>query len=417
MALTDTFVRQVKHSGRPAGDKHSDGGGLYLHVTGAGKYWRMAYRFAGKQKKLAFGVYPAVSLAKARKARDTAKEQLAEGIDPSAAKREEKIARTVAAANTFEATAREFHAKMADGWSPRYAMRWIERMEKDLFPYIGKLPLPQITAPLVLHALQRAEDRGAHETAHTLRQTAGQVFRYGVQTGRCERDPVADLRGALKPIMVKHMAAILEPAKAGELMRAIWNYTGQLTTKAALQLSALLFQRPHNIRAMEWAWVDLDEAMLTIPAQSMKRRVQQKLNGRPHFVPLAPQAVAILKDLQPLTGHGRYVFPSLITGERPMSENTVNTALRRMGFSRDEIVAHGFRSMARTLMVERIPGILADVIEAQLAHGKSGPLGAAYDRAEFMDQRRKMMREWADYLDRLRIGAKVIPMPRARKAA
>jgi len=417
MALTDTKVKQVKHSGKPAGDKYSDGCGMYLFVTGAGKYWRMDYRFAGKRKTLALGVYPSVTLAKARKARDKAKEQLAEGIDPSMSKRVEKIALRVASDNTFEATARELHAKRADGWSPLYAARFIERMEKDLFPYIGRLPLPQITAPILLDTLRRVEGRGAHETAHTLRQTAGQVFRYGVQTGRCERDPVADLRGALKPIVTKHMAAVLEPVKAGELMRAIWGYTGYPTTKAALQLSAMLFQRPGNIRAMEWAWVDLDAAMLTIPAQSMKRRVHQKLNGRPHFVPLAPQAVAILKDVQPLTGHGRYVFPSLHTGERPMSENTVNTALRRMGFSGDEIVAHGFRSMARTLMVERLPGISADVIEAQLAHGKSGPLGAAYDRAEFMEQRRKMMREWADYLDWLRVGAKVIPIPVARKAA
>jgi integrase len=222
---------------------------------------------------------------------------------------------------------------------------------------------------------------------------------------------VADLRGALKQVVVKHMPAIFEPPKVGELMRAIWGYTGQPTTKAALQLTALLFQRPGNIRAIEWAWVDFDEAMLTIPAQAMKRRVAGKINGRPHFVPLAPQAVAILKDLQPLTGHGRYAFPSLLTGERPMSENTTNTALQRLGYGRDVIVPHGFRSMARTMMVERL-GISADVIEAQLAHDKSGPLGGAYDRAEFMEQRRKMMREWADYLDRLRLGAEVIPFPR-----
>ncbi|WHZ12093.1 MAG: Integrase [Burkholderiaceae bacterium] len=410
MALTDTFVRQVKHSGRPSGDKHADGGGLYLHVTGAGKYWRMAYRFAGKQKTLAFGVYPAVSLAKARKARDKARELLAEGLDPGVTKAAEKVAARVASANTFEAVAREFHATKASGWSPEYAARWIERMEKDLFPYIGRLTLLQVTAPILLDALRRVEKRGAHEVAHTMRQTAGQVFRYGVQTGRCERSPVPDLHGALKPIVVRHMPAILEPMKVGELLRAIDAYTGQSTTKAALQLSALLFQRPANIRAMEWAWLDLDGAMLTIPAESMKRRLHQKINGRPHFVPLAPQAVAILRELHPLTGHGRYVFPSLLTGERPMSDNTVNTALRRMGFSGDEIVAHGFRSMARTLMIERLPGISADVIEAQLAHGKSGPLGATYDRAEFMDQRRRMMGEWADYLDRLRTGADVIPL-------
>jgi integrase len=413
MALADTFTRQVKHSGKPTGDKYADGGGLYLLVKASGKYWRLDYRHADKRKTLALGIYPAVTLAKARQRRDKAKEQLADGIDPSAAKREEKVSQAVAAAGTFEAVAREFHAAKASGWSRQYAARWIERMEKDLFPRIGKLTLPRITAPILLDALRRIEGRGANETAHTLRQTAGQVFRYGVQTGRCERSPVPDLQGALKPVVVKHMAAILEPVKVGELLRAMWDYTGQPATKAALQLSALLFQRPGNIRAMEWAWVNLDGAMLTIPAQSMKRRLHEKINGRPHFVPLPSQALAILKDLQPLTGHGRYVFPSLLTGERPMSENTVNTALRRMGYSRDEITAHGFRSMARTLMVERLPGISADVIEAQLAHGKSGPLGAAYDRAEFMEQRRQMMREWANYLDKLRVGADVIPFPAA----
>jgi integrase len=410
MALTDTFTRQVKHTGRPAGDKHSDGHGLYLHVTAAGKYWRMAYRFAGKQKTLALGVYPEVTLAKARQRREKARELLADGIDPSSAKRAEKVATRVAAANTFEAVAREFHATQASGWSPHYAKRWIERMEKDLFPYIGKPPIVEVTAPLVLDALRRVEKRGASEVAHNLRQTAGQVFRYGIQTGRCERNPVTDLRGALKPTVTRHMPALLEPAKVGGLLRATDAYGGQPMTRAALQLSALLFQRPGNVRQMEWAWVDLDKAMLTIPAADMKRRKAQKVNGRPHFVPLAPQAVAILRDLHPLTGHRRYVFPSLRTSERPMSDNTVNAALRRMGFSGDEMVAHGFRAMARTLIVENIPGIDPDVIEAQLAHGKSGPLGAAYDRAEYMEQRRRMMATWADYLDKLRTGADVIPL-------
>jgi integrase len=403
MALSDTFVRQVKHTGKPAGDKHADGDGMYLLVKAPGKYWRMDYRHAGARKTLAMGTYPEVSLAKARQKRAQARELLAEGIDPSAAKRAARSAETVAAANTFGALAREFHALQADGWSPRYAARWIERMEKDLFPYIGRLPICAINAPILLDTLRKVEKRGASETAHTLRQTAGQVFRYGIQTGRCERNPVGDLHGALKPLVVKHMAAVLEPAKAGELLRAIQGYTGQPMTKAALQLSALLFQRPGNIRQMEWGWIDLDGGMLTIPSEAMKRRLQQKINGRPH-------AVAILRDLHPLTGHGRYVFPSLRTGERPMSDNTINAALRRMGFTSDEMTAHGFRAMARTLMIERLPGIHADVIEAQLAHGKSGPLGAAYDRAEYMDQRRKMMKEWADYLDQLRFGADVIPL-------
>lgn len=410
MALTDTFVRQVKHKGSAAGEKHADGGGLYLLVKSVGKYWRMDYRYAGKRKTLALGVYPAVSLAKARKGRDQARELLAEGLDPSASKRAERMATAVAAANTFEAVACEFHATKAGGWSEKYADRWMERMKKDLFPYVGKVPLGDVTAPLVLAALRRVEKRGAIETAHSLRQAAGQVMRYGVQTGRCERNPVADLHGALQSVVTEHMAAVLEPTQAGELLRAIDGYTGQPMTRAALQLSALLFQRPGNIRQMEWTWLDLEAGMLTIPAAAMKRRLHQKINGRPHFVPLAPQAVAVLRELHPLTGHGHFVFPSIRTGERPMSDNTVNAALRRMGFASDQMSAHGFRAMARTLIVENLPGIGADVIEAQLAHGKSGPLGAAYDRAEFMEQRRKMMNTWADYLDRLRKGAAVIKL-------
>jgi len=380
----------------------------------SGKYWRMKYRFAGKEKLLAFGKYPDVSLAHARKACDKARDLLKNDIDPGAAKRLEKIALSVAAANTFEAVAREFHTMMVEQWSAIHAKRWIEGLEKDVFPYIGRMPIAAITAPVVLDTLRRVERRGAIETLHRLRQSVGQVFRYGIQTGRCERDPAADLRGALKQVTVKHMPAILEPHQVGELMRAIWAYQGQPCTKAALQLSALLFQRPGNIRAMEWAWIDFDGATLTIPAQAMKRRIAGKINGRAHLVPLAPQAVAILRELQPLTEGGRYVFPSLLTSERPMSENTMNAALQRMGYSRDMIVPHGFRSMARTLVVERL-GISADVAEAQLAHGKSGPLGEAYDRAQYMEQRKAMMRAWADYLDRLRIGGQVIPF-KARSA-
>ena len=409
MALTDTFIKNAKHSGKPVGDKHSDGGGLYLHIKAAGKYWRMAYRFAGKQKTLALGVYPAVTLAQARKARDDAKATIAQGLDPSTAKRAAKVAARSAAANTFEALAREFHATQAEGWSPDHAARWLRRMEKDLFPYIGHLAPASITAPVLLDVLRRVEGRGTVETAHILRQSAGQVFRYGIQTGRCERSPVPDLQGALKPVMVTHMAAVLEPVKVGELMRAIDGYTGQPITRAALQLSALLFQRPGNIRAMEWTWIDFDNAMLTIPAQAMKRKIHGKINGRPHFVPLAPQAVAILQELRPLTGHGKYVFPSILGSGRCMSENTPRTALRRMGYGNEEMTPHGFRAMARTLMIERLPGITPDALEAQLAHGKSGPLGAAYDRAEFMEQRRAMMQAWADYLDQLRHGAQVVP--------
>jgi integrase len=289
-------------------------------------------------------------------------------------------------------------------------------MEKDLFPFLGTLPLKSITAPVLLDALRRVERRGAREAAHTMRQTAGQVFRYGIQTGRCDRNPATDLHGALKPVVVRNMAAILEPVKVGELMRAIEGYVGQPATQAALKLSALLFQRPGNIRAMEWGEIDAEAALWTIPAAKMKRTLHGKTNGRPHLVPLSRQALEILADLRPLTGSRQYVFPSLLSPTDCMSENTIRGALRRMGFTNDEMTPHGFRAMARTLIVERLPGIHPDVIEAQLAHGKSGPLGSAYDRAEFMEQRRQMMQAWADYLDTLRDGAQIISIGAARVA-
>ena len=266
---------------------------------------------------------------------------------------------TATAANTFELVAREFHKSKGDSWSTGYAAKWLRSVEKHLFPYVGALALATITAPVLLDALRRVEKRGAIESAHTLRQTAGQVFLYGVQTGRCERNPAPDLNGALKPVNVKHMAAILEPVRVGKLTRAIDGYSGQPMTRAALALSALLFQRPGNIRQMEWGWVNVEQALLTVPSQNMKRRKHQKIKGRPHLVPLAPQALAYLAELRPLTGHGRYVFPSLRTGERPMSDNTINAALRRMGFSQDQMSAHGFRATARTLIIEQMLGISA----------------------------------------------------------
>lgn len=414
MALTDTAAKNAKpDQDKPAGYKLADGNGLFLLVKASGKYWRMDYtRPGGKRNTLALGVYPTIGLAQARKASQAARELLAQGADPAMQKRIDKATAKTAAANTFEATAREFHASQAQGWSAVHSRRWIALMENNLFPLIGRLPLADITPPLLLGALRSIEARGVHDTAHTLRQQAGQVFRYGIQTGRCERDPVPDLRGALKPHTTKHMAAILEPVKVGELLRAIDGYEGSPATRAALQLSALLFQRPGNIRAMQWAWVDLDNAILTIPAEAMKRRIDGKVNGRPHHVPLAPQAAAILEDLRPFTGHGMYVFPSVRSGQHPMSDATVGAALRRMGYTGEEMTAHGFRAMARTLIAERFPDIHHDAIEAQLAHGKTGPLGMAYDRAQYMEQRRRMMAAWAGYLEQLRHGAEVLPFKR-----
>ena len=387
----------------------ADSGGLYLEVAPNGsKRWFAKYRFGGKEKRIALGGYPEVSLKAARDARDDARKIRQGGVDPVQQRQGDKIISNAKSATTFEAVAREFHALKADTWSPSHADKWLRSSENHLFPHLGTLPLDSIKAPALLAVLKKAEAKGILSTAQDLLSMAGQVFRYGVQSGRCERNPAADLRGALKPHIPENFAAIVEPAKAGELLRAIDKYTGQPTTRAALMLSALIFQRPGNVRAMEWTWLNLDAALLTTPAAAMKRTAHGKLNGRPHLVPLSTQSLALLRALLPLTGHGTYVFPSARTGERPMSDGTMNAALRRLDFTGDEHVAHGFRAMARTMMAEVIPGIDPEVVEAQLAHGKSGPLGSAYDRAEYMAQRRVMMQTWADYLDQLKAGAKVI---------
>lgn len=381
----------------------SDSGNLYLEVAATGsKRWFWKFTFDGKEKRLALGIYPTTSLTDARSARDDARKLHQSGVDASQQRRLDKLFCRVQESDTFEAVAGEFHATKVSGWSDQYGRRWLERLEKDVFPWLGSLALDAVTAPLLLHTFRRVEARGVRELAHQLREASGQVFRYGIATGRCDRNPASDLRGTLKPVATRHMAAVLEPAQAGDLMRSIHDYSGHPATRMALVLSALLFQRPGNIRQMEW-WseLDLDAAMWTIPAQKMKRTKLAKINGRPHLVPLVPQAISCLRDLQPLTGAGRYVFPSLHTSQRPMSENTVRVALRRMGYDNDTMTPHGFRAMARTLLVERT-SVQPDVIEAQFAHAKKGPLGAAYDRAEFMDQRRQMMIIWADYLDQLR---------------
>lgn len=414
MPLNDTFIKNsTKHSGKAAGDKHSDGGGLYLHVTAAGKYWRLAYRMHGKQKTLALGVYPAVSLRQARDGREKAKEQLALGIDPSTAKQEARHAEKLAAVNTYETVAREFHNLKADGWSKDHASKWLRMNELYLFPGLGSKAIASIKAKDVLGALRKVEAKGILSTAQDLQQMAGQVFRYAVQTGRIEQNPAPDLKGALKPHVQKHFAAVVDPVAVGALLRSIDAYTGSPVTQAALKLSALFFQRPGNIRAMKWEWIDFDNAMLTIPAQDMKRTKEGKVNGKPHLIPLARQAVAILKALHPLTMRSVYVFPGARTATRPMSENTVNAALKRMDYTTDQHVAHGFRAMARTMMAEQMTGIDPEMVEAQLAHGKSGPLGSAYDRAEYMAQRLEMMQRWADYLDKLRAGADVLKFKRA----
>ena len=418
--LTDTACKNAKCPTEKARARFADAAGLYLEVAPNGaKRWFWKYRFGGKERRIALGHYSepgsravVVGLKEARDAATEARRVLKTGTDPVQRRKADTATKAVSAAITFEAVALEYHAVKAKSgsWSTTHAAQWKRMMTKHLFPRIGTLPLADVTAPVLLDALRRVEEQGIVRTAHDLREFAGQVFRFGVQTGRSIANPASDLRGALVAFVERNMGAVLEPGAAGELLRAIDSYRGQPVTRAALQLSAFVFQRPGNVRMMEWAEVDLDVGMWTIPAEKMKRDQHGKANGRPHFVPLAPQAVDVLRELKPLTGHGRYVFPSLLTGERPMSENTVRAALRRMGYANEEMTAHGFRAMARTLIVERLPGISPDVIEAQLAHGKSGPLGSAYDRAEFMEQRRQMMVAWANYLDQLRKGADVIQL-------
>jgi integrase len=410
MPLTDTAIRKAAPSDKVR--RLSDEKGLYLEVApSGGKWWRWKYRFDGKEKRLSLGTYPDTTLKMAREARDSARTQLASGIDPGAARKAVKAARTDAPADSFEVVAREWlatvhGAKVSEGHAERTRIR----LEQDVFPWLGAVPLSEIKAPALLTCLRRVEARGAIETAHRIKQACGQVFRYGIATGRCERDPTPDLRDALVPIQARHHAAIIEPKRAGELLRAMADYRGLPVTRAALQLAALVFQRPGEIRKAEWAEIDLDAGLWTIPSTRMKRTLQGKASGVPHVVPLSTQAIAVLRDLHPLTGHGRYVFPSLRTGERPMSDNAILSALRRMGFPKDEMTGHGFRAMARTMLAERL-GVDEAVIEAQLAHAVRDSLGRAYNRTEFVEQRRAMMQTWADYLDKLRDGAEVLPFP------
>ena len=402
MALTDTFVKNIKNTGTKAGEKHADGQGLYLHVKDAGKYWRMSYRFDGKQKLLALGVYPAVSLAKARQRRDKARELLAEGIDPSAAKKEEKQATAVAAANTFESVAREWMEKTAADRIESTQLKRKTWLEKDVFPFIGDMPIAKIGPRDVLGALRIMEGRGALDAVQRVKQVCGQVFRYAVASGSADRDVTQDLKGALAKHVAENFAAITEPKQAGELMRSIFDYAGHPYTVAALKLTPLVFVRPGELRAAEWAEIDMDAAEWRIPGSKMKMKVD-------HLVPLSTQAVEILRGMHPITGHGKYVFPGLRTGERPMSENTINAALRGMGYAKEVHSAHGFRAMARTIMDEVLEQRV-DLIEHQLAHAVKDPNGRAYNRTAFLAKRRVMMQTWADYLDKLRMGADVIQL-------
>lgn len=392
MALTDTFVRNAK-SAREAGDKYADGDGMYLLVTPAGKYWRLDYRYLGKRKTLALGVYPQVSLAQARTRRTQARGLLAEGVDPGQAKRQAKQQRVEAASQTFETVARLWLQKtqaLRAASTQDKVTGWLQR---SVFPYIGSTPIGTLTPRDVLTCVQRVEARGALDSAHRVKQICGQVFRFAVASGLAERDVTADLKGAISVPNKKNYAAITEPGQAAALLRSIRGYAGHPFAAAALKLSPLVFVRPGELRSAEWSEIDLDDALWRIPGRKMKKKLD-------HLVPLSRQAIAILREQQPMTGHGKFVFPSIRTDDRCMSENTVNAALRSMGYPKEVMTAHGFRAMART-MLDEVLGERVDLIEHQLAHAVIDPNGRAYNRTAHLPARRQMMQRWADYLDEL----------------
>ena len=419
-------LKKAGEAGKPGTINDGEALTLIARPDGAG-WWRLRYWLHGRENRLSLGTYPETGLRDARDRRDEARRLIAAGTDPSQARKADKAdraalreAQTTAEAGlpgpgTFEHVARDWLATVHEAKvSAGHAERTRIRLEQDAFPWLGRRPIFAIEAPELLQVLRKVEARGAIETAHRVKNACGQVFRYGVAIGACQRNPAADLRDALKPVQSRHHAAIVDPKQAGALLRDVMAYEGHPVTRAALQLSALLLLRPGELRHVQWAWLDLDGALLTVPPEVMKRKKADKLDGPPHLVPLAPQAVAILRELLPLTGGEgrRFVFPSLLTGERCMSENTVRGALRRMGYGNDDMTAHGFRAMARTMIAERL-GIAPEVIEAQLAHAVGDALGRAYNRTQFAEQRRDMMTKWADYCGRLRDGAQVLPFKAA----
>jgi integrase len=388
--LTATAVKQAKSTSKAY--KIWDGGSLYLLVKPQGKYWRFNYRFAGKRNTLALGIYPDISLKAARDKHKEARENLANGIDPNVAKQGQKAADQGALANSFEVIALEWLQKRG-AKSEGGDKRLNRLLQKDLFPYIGKRPISKITSPDLLKALRRIESRGAVNTAHRAKQAAGMVFRYAVATGRAERDPSVDLKDALAQPKQTHFKSLTEPNDVAPLMVAIKNYQGTPTVMAALKLSPLLFCRPGELRHLEWIEVKFKQTRIELPAEKMKMQ-------EPHIIPLSTQAMEILQELQPITGRGKYVFPSARGPSRPLSDNGVRTALRTLGYTNEQISPHGFRAMARTILDE-VLNFPLDWIEHQLAHAVRDPNGRAYNRTKHLEQRRGMMQKWADYLDEL----------------
>lgn len=390
MPLTEMVIKNTKPAAKA--QRLFDGGGLYLEVApSGGKLWRLKYRVDGREKRLSLGVYPTTTLKEARTKREDAKRLLANGIDPGAAKKAEKES----SAGTFEAIAREWLEKYSSSWSPGHSDKILRRLERDIFPWLGQRPINQITPPELLTALRRVEERGVIETAHRARANCGQVFRYAIATGRAERDISQDLRGAIPPVKKKHLASITNPELIGPMLRAFDAYDGFFVTKCALRFAPLVFVRPGELRKAEWCEFNFNIAEWRIPANRMKMGIE-------HIVPLSTQALAILEELRPLTGNGRYLFPGARTKVRPMSDATILNALRRLGYSKEEMTGHGFRSMASTILNGQ--GWNRDWIERQLAHSESNSVRAAYNYAEYLPERRKMMQAWSDYLDSLKQG-------------
>lgn len=371
-----------------------DGRGLYIEFApSGGRWWRLKYRFAGKEKRISLGVYPDVGIKEARDKREAARKQIAAGIDPGRQRKAEERTLIEQTAHTFEAIAREWFAMVSPTWVASHSGKIIRRLEREVFPWIGGKPVKGVTAPDLLSVLRRIEARGFNETAHRTLQHAGCVFRYAIATGRAERDPSRDLTGALAPVVKNHFASLSDPASVGQLLRAIDAYPGEFVTACALRLSPLLFVRPGELRKAEWSEIDISNAEWRIPASKMKMRAI-------HIVPLSRQAIAIFDELRPVTGKRVLVFPGVVNHTRPMSDNTINLALRRLGYGNKEMTAHGFRSMASTLLNEQ--GWNRDAIERQLAHAERDAVRAAYNYAEHLPERRKMMQAWADYLDSLK---------------
>jgi len=408
--LTDAVIRKAKP--HPQSYKLFDGGGLYLEVMpSGGKLWRLKYRYGGKEKRLALGAFPEVPLSQARKDAPTGARQkalearalLAEGIDPSATRKATK-AEQQAQSETFERVAREWYEKQLPTWTPGHAVKVIGFLKRNAFPWLGHHAIREIMPNDVLAAARRVEARGAIDSAHRTVGYVSMVFKYAVACGMADSDPTRDIRGALSPTNAKHFASVHDPREVAGLLRAIDGYTGTLVIRSALKLAPLVFVRPGELRHAEWAEFDTEAAEWRIPAEKMKMRT-------PHIVPLSRQSLAVLEELRPLTGTGRYVFPSIRTAATTISENTINAALRRLGYSKEEMTGHGFRSMASTLLNEQ--GWNRDAIERQLAHAERNSVRAAYNYAEFLPERHRMMQAWADYLDGLREGGKVTPLFKA----